>query len=76
VLSITTPYYGASISDTGVPRRTDTTNSPKVTLVSSGPVSTDANFQANLAREVKKVNDEIAFANVYPVLRVGLMYRY
>jgi hypothetical protein len=50
--------------------------SPKVSLKASGPISSDPTFQANLARENKKANDEIAFANVYPVIRLGFMYRF
>lgn len=80
----TMPYVGLGWAKT--PKRTGFavlvdlgvlfTDSPKVTLASSGPISTDATFQANLAREVKRVNDEVAFANVYPVARFGLMYRF
>lgn len=50
--------------------------SPKVSLKASGPISSDPTFQANLARENQKANDEIAFANVYPVIRVGFLYRF
>jgi hypothetical protein len=50
--------------------------SPEVKLSASGPISTDATFQSNLAQEVRKLNDEVDEAKVYPVIRLGLMYRF
>jgi hypothetical protein len=49
---------------------------PKVTLRASGPISSDATFQSNLAQEVQKLNDEIDVVKVFPVMRLGLMYRF
>lgn len=50
--------------------------SAKVNLSASGPISSDPTFQADLAREVKKVNDEIEFVKFYPIIRAGIMYRF
>jgi hypothetical protein len=50
--------------------------SPTVALKASGPISTDPTFQSNLAQEGRKVNDDLEAATVYPVIRIGLMYRF
>ena len=52
------------------------TSSPKVSLSVSGPISTNDKFVADLANEVKRVNNDIEFAKYYPVIRAGLMYRF
>ncbi|WP_404421879.1 hypothetical protein [Nibricoccus sp. IMCC34717] len=50
--------------------------SPKVSLEATGPIKNDPTFQAELAKEVKSVNDEVDAYKVYPVVRAGVMYRF
>ncbi|MGH7947561.1 MAG: hypothetical protein ACREF9_21520, partial [Opitutaceae bacterium] len=50
--------------------------SPSVKLSVSGTIGNDPAFQRDLAQEVKKVNDELDYVKVYPVIRFGVMYRF
>ena len=49
---------------------------PNVDLTASGPISTDAGFQANLAQEEAAAEDDIKDFTVYPVIALGLSYRF
>lgn len=50
---------------------------PKVrSLQASGPISTNAAFQAELARERGEIEDEIDNFKFYPILQLGLGFRF
>ena len=50
---------------------------PKVrNLVASGPISTNASFQAQLANERREIEDDIDNFKIYPILQLGLGYRF
>jgi hypothetical protein len=51
--------------------------SPEATLAATGGVlATDANFLANLEREERNLEDDIKSFKLFPVLTVGLSYRF
>jgi hypothetical protein len=51
--------------------------SPKVRrLVATGPISTNAAFQTQLANERREIEDDIDNFKVYPILQLGLGYRF
>ena len=51
--------------------------SPKVkNLVASGPIATNAAFQAELARERAEIEDDINNFKIYPILQLGLGFRF
>jgi len=50
--------------------------SPDVSLSASGPIASDSVFQTELAREVKDLNDKADSYKLYPVVQVGLSYRF
>lgn len=52
------------------------TGSPEASLSASGPINSVPSFQQDLAAEVQKVNDEIDVTQVYPVVRLGVMWRF
>lgn len=50
--------------------------SPDVKLSANGPIASNPTFQADLAREVKDLNDKGDSYKFYPVVQVGLSYRF
>jgi hypothetical protein len=50
--------------------------SPAVSLEANGPIATDAEFQAELERERKDVEDDLSDFKVYPVVALGISYRF
>lgn len=49
---------------------------PDVNLNTTGLLSSNAAFQADLAREEQNLEDELAIFKFYPVLAVGITYRF
>ena len=51
---------------------------PRVELATSGPIASDARFQADLAREKAEVDEELTASRYkyYPVVGLGLSYRF
>lgn len=50
---------------------------PKVrNLVASGPIATNAAFQTQLANERREIEDDIDNFKFYPILQLGLGYRF
>jgi len=52
------------------------TDSPHAQLSASGPIASNATFQSNLRKEEASVNDELNDFKYYPVVQLGLMYRF
>ncbi|MFH1716381.1 MAG: hypothetical protein ABIF19_03450 [Planctomycetota bacterium] len=52
------------------------TNSPDVELSANGTLASNAAFQANLAKERKDIEDDLEPFRFYPVISVGLFYRF
>jgi len=52
------------------------TDSPDVSLSANGTLASDPAFQADLARERKDIEDDLEPFQFYPVLSVGLYYRF
>ncbi len=52
------------------------TNAPDVDLSANGTLASDSTFQANLARERKDIEDDVDALRFYPVLSLGLYYRF
>ncbi len=50
--------------------------SPDVKLDVSGTISTDQAFQSDLAKEEDSLQDEMDFFKFYPVIAIGLNYRF
>ncbi|MBN2128697.1 MAG: hypothetical protein JW741_04345 [Sedimentisphaerales bacterium] len=50
--------------------------SPDVTLTATGPLATDPDFLADLAREEEDLEDDIGDFKVYPVLSASLFFRF
>lgn len=50
--------------------------SASASLSASGPISADPTFQQNLVAEQDDLNDEIDDYQIYPVFRLGAMYRF
>ncbi|WP_449258317.1 hypothetical protein [Chlorobium limicola] len=49
---------------------------PEVSMTASGPIASDPTFQANLQRETDDIKDEIEAFKYYPVVSVGIAYRF
>lgn len=49
---------------------------PKVALSADGPISTDLTFQQELALEQKNLQDDLDHYKVYPVVSLGVSYRF
>lgn len=49
---------------------------PKVALSADGPISTDPTFQQNLALEEKNLQDDLDSYKVYPIISLGVSYRF
>lgn len=49
---------------------------PNVVLSADGPISTDATFQQELALEQKNLQDDLDSYKVYPVVTLGVSYRF
>ncbi len=49
---------------------------PKVSLAASGPIATDATFKANVAKEEATIRDTTDNFKYYPVVSLGLAYRF
>jgi hypothetical protein len=45
-------------------------------LIASGPIATNTAFQAQLANERAEIEDDIDNYKVYPILQIGLGYRF
>ena len=52
------------------------TGSPNVAVSASGSLASDPAFQADLAREVNDIEDKLSNYKFYPVISVGLFYRF
>ena len=52
------------------------TDSPDVTLSANGTLAADAAFQANLARERDEIEDDLEPFEFYPVISLGLYFRF
>jgi hypothetical protein len=50
--------------------------SVEATVAADGPLASDPTFQANLEQERQELQDELDEYKVFPVIRVGLMYRF
>ncbi len=50
--------------------------SPKVALSADGPIASDATFQNELAAEEKDLQSDLDVFKVYPVVAIGLSYRF
>jgi hypothetical protein len=50
--------------------------SPDVRLAADGPVSGDATFQRELERERQELQDDVDDFKVYPVVSLGVVYRF
>ena len=50
--------------------------SPKVDLTASGPITIVPGFQEDLAQEEQKVQDELEGFQYYPIIGLGLYYRF
>lgn len=50
--------------------------SPKVDLSVSGPLASDPDLQRELAKEEKDIEDEMEGFKYYPVLSLGVIYRF
>lgn len=67
------PFLGLDlVLDVGVLRQ----GSPRVTLGATGPVTALPGFAAELERERREVEDDLDFLDWYPVVSVGLVYRF
>ncbi len=49
---------------------------PKVSLAASGPIASDPTFQANLAKEENNIKDTTDNIKYYPVIALGMAYRF
>ncbi|NTW69450.1 MAG: hypothetical protein HGB23_06305 [Chlorobiaceae bacterium] len=49
---------------------------PNVSLAASGPIATNATFITNLANEVADLEDKIKNLQYYPVISLGLAYKF
>lgn len=49
---------------------------PEANLSITGPLKNDAAFQANLAKEERNLQDELDNYEYYPVIALGLSYRF
>jgi hypothetical protein len=49
---------------------------PNVDLEATGPISTDPTFQSNLAQEEAAAEDDVKDFDVYPVIALGMSYRF
>jgi len=52
------------------------TNSPDVSLAANGTLASDPTFQANLAKERQEIEDDLEPFQFYPVISLGLYYRF
>lgn len=51
--------------------------SPKVrSLVATGPIASDPDFQAELANERREIEEDIDNFKIYPILQLGLGFRF
>ncbi len=52
------------------------TDSPDVSLAANGTLASDPTFQANLAKEREKIKDDLEPFEFYPVLSLGIYFRF
>ena len=50
--------------------------SPKLTLSADGPIASDPGFQAELESERESIEDDMSAYSVYPVVALGISYRF
>ena len=50
--------------------------SPEVDLSADGPIASNPTFQQDLAKEEERLEDELDGFEYYPVIAVGLLYRF
>jgi len=50
--------------------------SAKISLVATGPINSNPTFQADVAKEIKDVQDSADKYKIYPLMRFGLLYRF
>lgn len=51
-------------------------DSPQTKLTATGPISSNPTFQAELRKEEQSINDELDNFKYYPVIKMGLIYRF
>jgi hypothetical protein len=51
-------------------------DSPDVVLRANGTMAADPTFQADLAKEARDIQDDLDDLEVYPVISVGLYFRF
>lgn len=49
---------------------------PDITLAGSGPITATPSFQADLERERRQIRDDLKWTRFYPVVRLGVAYRF
>jgi len=52
------------------------TDSPDVSLAANGTLASDPTFQANLAKERREIEDDLEPFKFYPVLSLGIYFRF
>lgn len=52
------------------------TDSPDVSLAANGTLASDPTFQANLAKERQEIEDDLEPFEFYPVLSLGIFFRF
>ncbi len=50
--------------------------SPKVDLTADGPIASDSTFQSNLSKEENDLQNELDNYKFYPVIAIGVSYRF
>jgi hypothetical protein len=49
---------------------------PNIDLAATGPIATDPTFQADLAQEKQELEDELEKYQYYPVIALGITYKF
>ena len=50
--------------------------SPEVTLSATGPITSDTTFLAELAKEEDNLQDDLDSYEFYPIISIGINYRF
>ncbi|MFT3783583.1 MAG: hypothetical protein QM790_16340 [Nibricoccus sp.] len=51
-------------------------DAPTVTMNVTGPIAIDPTFKANLQKEIRDMNDDLSSYKYYPIVQLGLLYRF
>jgi hypothetical protein len=51
-------------------------SSPDVSLRANGPIASDPTFRADLEKERKDIEDDMGVVRIYPVISLGLYFRF